>query len=112
MLDDMREHLADFVERRLLCHMAAIVPQRLSLKAPRSMRRLAFDRATLFEEHVTDGANGFSQKIAPLILGSKQNQFDKALPHFRDQVGQIDRIIPFNVLSHHIVYLAVQAALR
>jgi len=24
------------------------------------MRRFAFDRATLFEEHVTDGANGFS----------------------------------------------------
>jgi hypothetical protein len=63
------------------------------------MRRIAFNSAALFEEHLADIANGLSQKIAPLILRSEQDQLDQALAHLRDQLRQIDRIIPFNVLT-------------
>jgi hypothetical protein len=72
------------------------------------MRRIAFNSTAPFEEHLADVSNGFRQKIAPLVLRTKLDQFDEALAHLRDQVGQVDWIIPFNVLSHHLVYLTVQ----
>jgi len=76
------------------------------------MRRLTFDDASLLEERVTNVVNGFSQKIAPLILRSEQDQLDQALTHLRDQLRQIDNVLSFNVLSHQLVYLAMQASLR
>ena len=76
-----------------------------------SVRRITFNSPAFFEEHLADIANGFSQKVAPLLFRPKQDQLDQALAHLRDQLGQIDRIIPFNVLSHHLVYVAVRAPL-
>ena len=44
------------------------------------MRRLAFDGAALFEEHLTDMANCFRQEIAPLVLRPQLDQLDQAIP--------------------------------
>jgi hypothetical protein len=60
---------------------------------------------------LTDVSDRFSQKIAPLVLRSEQDQLDKTLSHLRNQVGQIDRIVTrtFNVFSDDLIYFAVQA---
>jgi hypothetical protein len=77
------------------------------------VRRLAFDRATLFEERVTDLPHGFSEKITPLLVWPEHNQVYQALTHFCDQLRQIDWGIAssLNVLSHDVIYVAVQTAL-
>jgi hypothetical protein len=76
------------------------------------VRRITFNSPAFFEEHLADIANGFGQEIAPLVLRTEQDQLDQALTHLCDQLRQIDNVLSFNVLSHQLVYLAMQAALR
>jgi hypothetical protein len=80
---------------------------------PASVRRLALDRATLFEERVTDLPHCFSEKITPLLLGPEHDEVYQALTHLSNQLRQIDWGISssFNVLSYDVIYVAVQTAL-
>jgi hypothetical protein len=47
------------------------------------MRRLAFDRATLFKKGISDIPHRFRQQIAPLLFRPKQDEIDKAFAHLR-----------------------------
>jgi hypothetical protein len=77
------------------------------------VRRLAFDPATLFEERVTHLPHGFSEKITPLLLRPEHDEVYQALTHLCNQLRQIDWGIStsFNVLSHDVIYVAMQTAL-
>src|SRR6516165_1025363 len=83
---------------------ASIRTARLSL-----MRRVAFDRTTFLKEHSPDVAHCFCEQIRPLLARPEQDQIDKALAHVRHHLGQISCVVPLDVISYDIVYLAVQA---
>ena len=72
-----------------------------------SVRRLAFDHATLFEER--DLPHAFSEKVTPLLLWPEHDQVYQALTHLCNQLRQIDRIVArtSDVLSHDLIYFAV-----
>jgi hypothetical protein len=78
-----------------------------------SVRRVALSGATLFEERVTDLPHCFSEKITPLLLWPEHDEVYQALTHLCNQLRQIDWGIPssFNVLSHDVIYVAMQTAL-
>jgi hypothetical protein len=73
------------------------------------MRGLAVDGAALFQEHLSNVADGFRQQIAPLILRSEENKIDETFANFRDQFREIDWFLPFDVSLYDFIYFAVQA---
>ena len=74
--------------------------------------RTPFNRPSLFEEHVSEVGDGEGEQLCLLFLGSKENKVDDAFGHSRCQVGNVDLLLPLNVLLNQIIDLAVQAALR
>ena len=70
------------------------------------------NRSGLFQKRLPDVRNGRSEQLRLLFLGSTKNKIDQAFGHSRGQVGNIDRLLPLNMLLNEIIDFAVQAALR
>ena len=73
------------------------------------MRGLAVDGAALFQEHLSNVADGFRQQIAPLIFRSEEDKIDETFANFPDQFREIDWFLPFDVSLYDFIYFAVQA---
>ena len=74
--------------------------------------RIPFDRPALFEECVSEVRDADGEQSCLLFLGSKPDKIDKAFGHSRYQVGNIDRLLPLNVLLNQVIDFTVQAVLR
>jgi hypothetical protein len=64
--------------------------------------RIPFDRPGLFQKHLTEVRDADGQQFCLLFLGSKENKIDQTFGHSRCQVGNIDLLLPLNVLLNQI----------